>query len=872
MHPDVGHSALPCDSRRTIRPTHALDTTRGSLISRVTGRASRRRPPGPRIGMRDLRRYVLLAVTLLSVSPNRTAAHQAVSSQRVTEAGVVVATVTALEGTVRVASVDVELVSIDRNVTLAKTITDGAGRVAIADVPAGRYLLKASRPGFDPTDSAPFEVRGGAVAQVLLDIRLSFVEGSVEVRAPTSPTQSFQPVSSSDMLSGSVLDIAPLEGDDFQSLLPLLPGVVRGPDGRLRAKGGQATQGALQISSTSLIDPSSGDFDLELPGQSLESVEMLTNPFAAEYGRFSASLTQIRTRRGTNEWQIQPGNLIPRPRKRFTGIRSFEPRFSVRGPLRRDRLFLAQDFQLRYLNETVRSLPDEPEIGLRSFDSFTRIDGVLSTRHTLGGVMVVFPRRVEHLSMNTFRPAEVTPEFNQNGMSVGVQDRFAISPTIVLESTLAGRGFEIDVDTDGRQPMIYTPEIQQGSFFNDQEREVRSVQWVETLSVTLNKWRGSHLFKFGLDLQHSYYNGTSASRTVEIRRLDGSLAERSVPGAPTTQEVTAGDLALFAQDQWRVGSRVTLEFGLRMDREDVIERLNWSPRAGASVGVLPEGRGILRGGIGRFRQRTPLNVGAFTQFESRVVTRFGPGGEVVSGPVTLVNVPVPDLRTPEAIAGNIEWNQRFGRRVLFKVNYLQRRGSHEYILEPDPARSEMHLQSTGTSRYWEVEATGRYLRGARSDVTVSYVRSRGFADLNNYDQFYGNVRNPIVRPNEHNLIPTDVPHRLLIRGTIGLPHQWDFAPVVEIRSGFPWSAVNEYQDFVGPRNRSGSLPSVRTVDFSLSRQWQVRKYRFRGGIRVYNLFGASAGRDVQNNSTSSRFGQFFNPIERSIGFVLTSAR
>ena len=44
------------------------------------------------------------------------------------------------------------------------------------------------------------------------------------MRAPTSPTQSVQPVSASDMLSGSVLDIAPLQGDDFQSLLPLLPG------------------------------------------------------------------------------------------------------------------------------------------------------------------------------------------------------------------------------------------------------------------------------------------------------------------------------------------------------------------------------------------------------------------------------------------------------------------------------------------------------------------------------------------------------------------------------------------------------------------------------------------------------------------------
>ena len=132
-----------------------------------------------------------------------------------------------------------------------------------------------------------------------------------------------------------------------------------------------------------------------------------------------------------------------------------------------------------------------------------------------------------------------------------------------------------------------------------------------------------------------------------------------------------------------------------MDREDVIERVNWSPRAGVSVGVLPEGRGILRGGVGKFRQRTPLNVGAFADFESRVETRFGPDGEPLGPPVTFVNIPAPDLRTPEAVAGNIEWNQRFGRRVLFKANYLRRKGSHEYILEPDASRGEVRLIEHG---------------------------------------------------------------------------------------------------------------------------------------------------------------------------------
>ncbi|MGE5814661.1 MAG: carboxypeptidase regulatory-like domain-containing protein, partial [Acidobacteriota bacterium] len=328
--------------------------------------------------------------------------------------GRVVVTVTALDGTIRISGVDVELLSLDRNLVLAKTATDGTGQVTFSDVPAGRYVLKAARPGFAPSQSPTVSVRSGETLQVLLEIQATFDVPPIEVRAPATATQSLQPVSTSDMLSGSLLDVAPLEGDDFQSLLPLLPGVVRGPDGRLRTKGGQPTQGALQVSSASLVDPSSGDFSLELPGQSVESVELLSNPFAAEHGRFSTSLVEIRTRRGTNAWETSVGNLVPRIGKGFT-VRGFEPRFSVRGPLRRNRLFLSQDFQFRYVADRVKSLPGEPDIELRSFDSFTRIDAVLSARHALAGVVVAFPRRISHLTMNTFRPPEATPEFSQHG-------------------------------------------------------------------------------------------------------------------------------------------------------------------------------------------------------------------------------------------------------------------------------------------------------------------------------------------------------------------------------------------------------------------------------------------------------------------------
>jgi hypothetical protein len=819
--------------------------------------------------------------------------------------GRVVATVTALEGSVHVPGVEVELQAED-GMTIAKTLSDTTGQVAFPDVPPGRYRLRASRLGFGASDSASFNVRRGETTQVLIDISLTFVAPGVEVVSsappvktaktppPTLPSQTMtlQPVAASDMMSGNVLDLAPLPGDDFQSLLPMLPGVVRGPDGRLRIKGGQPTQGALQVSSASLVDPSTGDFDLQLPGQSIESVEVLANPFAAEYGRFSTSVTQIRTVRGTNEWKIKPGNLVPRPRGNFSGLRAFEPRLSIRGPLRRDRLFLSEDVQLRYVTTPVRSLPDEPEIKLKSFDSFTRLDGVISSRHTLGGGVILFPREVEHLSMDTFRPEAVTPHLNQSGAATGLLDRFALATDVVLETTLAVRSFEMNVNTDGdareAPPMVYGPETQSGLFFNDQEREVHSVQWVEALSLSRNYFGGEHLFKFGTDLQISGYDGTSLSRPIESRRLDGSLAERIEFGkiglagsgggvnatfvGSSTQEVNGTEFSIFAQDRWRVTDRMTLELGFRMDRDDVVEKVNWSPRGGVSIGVLPDGRGILRGGVGKFLQRTPLNVGAFGQFETRTVTRFAADGSMIGTPVLLRHAPDVDLKTPEGLVGNVEWDQRFGRRLIVKAGYLRRKGSHEYILNPEPENGLIRLSSTGESKYWEFETTARYLGSGRKDVTISYVRSHGTADLNNYDSFYGNLRTPFLRANENNLIPYDVPHRLLVRGLIGMGAKWDVAPVLELRSGFPWSAVDEFQDFVGPRSRAGRLPRVTTFDVAVTRPFRVKKYTIRAGIRVFNLFGASADRDVQNNTASPNFGKFFNPIERSIGIVIGSQR
>lgn len=787
-------------------------------------------------------------------------------------AGRVVVTIT-VEG-LRIPAVTVELERVDAEVAVAETFSDAVGQVTFPDVTPGRYVVRTRRDGFADGNSTPFDVLAGVEAQVLVEMRLTFLRESVDVVVPAnSPTESLQPVAVSDVLSGTRMDVQPLTGDDFQSLLTVLPSIMRGPDGRLRIKGGGPTSGALQMSSANLNDPSTGDFDLELPSGAVESVEVLSNPFAAEYGRFSTSVTQVRTKRGTNEWNINPDNLVPGFGRGFGFVSRFEPRLSISGPLKKDRLLLGQYFQYRFARTQVQSLPDRPLLGLDSFDSFTRLDAVLSPRHALTGGAIYFPRKVTNAMLSTFRPPVTSTTFTQEGFSMGFADRLVLSGSMVLESTFAARTFDIDQKAKGTDPMTFAPATQGGHFYNDQDRKVHSIQAVEALTVSKEDWLGQHVFKFGLDFQQSRYTATDENRTIEALRLDDSVAERTTyEQQVASTAVTGTEFALFAQDRWRVTNRLNLEIGFRLDRDAVVERVNYSPRAGASFSVLPEGRGILRGGMGVFNERTPLTVGAFTQFAPRTSQRFDASGAPLGAPVTFVHTIAEPLRTPQGIVQTVSWDQRVARLFFFKVSFLKRNGSRAYVLTPNAESGTLTLSSSGASRYWELETTGRWLARVNRDLSVSYVRSRSTRDLNDYDQFFGNFRNPILRANANALSPTDVPHRVIVRGSIGLPGQWVFSPLYEWRTGFPWSAVNEFQDFVGERNEAGRLPTVSTLDFTIARPIRVLKYRVTAGLKLYNTFGSGSFRDVQANTASPQYGQFYNPIQRSIGFLISTSR
>jgi hypothetical protein len=113
-------------------------------------------------------------------------------------------------------------------------------------------------------------------------------------------------------------------------------------------------------------------------------------------------------------------------------------------------------------------------------------------------------------------------------------------------------------------------------------------------------------------------------------------------------------------------------------------------------------------------------------------------------------------------------------------------------------------------------------------------------------------------------LPFDAPNRLLAWAEIAAPWKLTISPVVDIHTGFPYSAINQYREFVGPRN-DVRFPRFVSTDLQVLRRIRlpIKDKHAKVGFGVFNLFNRANYRDVQNNLDSDRSGQFFNGVGRT---------
>ncbi|HKG97815.1 MAG TPA: hypothetical protein VKA97_08370, partial [Pyrinomonadaceae bacterium] len=327
------------------------------------------------------------------------------------------------------------------------------------------------------------------------------------------------------------------------------------------------------------------------------------------------------------------------------------------------------------------------------------------------------------------------------------------------------------------------------------------------------------------------------------------------------------EFSAFVQDKWIVNSRVVFDLGLRYDHDTIGKNNNLAPRVGFVVTPTDSDRTVVRGGIGLFYDKIPLNVGSFEQYQSLLVTTFANDGITpIDGPRLFPNTAPEDLENPYSVAWNLQIDHQLNPRLLLRLGYEERSTRRDFATEPTP--TALLLQNNGRSRYRELQGVARFRLQEGRNIYLSYVRSQARGNLNDFNTYFGNLKHAVIRPDEYGKQPFDVPNRLLFWGDFALPYDVVATPVVDWRSGFPFSLLNEEQDFVGPRNEGGRFPRLLSFDLLVTKGLTVRfrgkQYKGRAGFTIFNITNHWNPRDVQNNIAAQQFGTFYNSPDRSV--------
>ena len=759
--------------------------------------------------------------------------------------------------------------------------TGEQGRFEFTGLIPGNYDLTCAALGYEPVLKKDISISEAEppFIQVVLP-REEVVHQQIEVREK-SPAVSLETTAPPSTISSGQLRTLPLVERKFLAALPLVPGVIRTPDGKINIKGVTENQGMLLIDSAETVDPVTGSFSIQVPIDAVESVEVQKTAYQAQYGRFTGGLTSVQTKAPLDRWNWELNDFLPGPRiegGHIVGIQDDSPRLSFTGPILKDKLTFSQYAVYDINNQPVRGLAwPNNEIKQRGFESFSDLYYVASPQHLVTANLKVFPLRRQYANIDSFIQQTASSDYGQSGFSVGATDRYMFASGGVLTTLFQYTDFDSYAHGQGSQDMILTPDNWDGNWFNAWTRAGRQQELLQDYQPGTKNWAGRHTLKVGGDLIHRSYSDNSKSHPVQLVRSDGSLAEQITFQGAGVLRAEDSELSLFAQDHWTVNDHLALDYGGRFSGQTLGARATFAPRLGLAYSPGRNGKTILRSGVGLFYDRLPLLAGDFTQNLTRVVTYYDTQGIPTGPPIVLQNfyqkkddngTIVPSNNrldsTPFNLTWNVELDQEIRPNVIARVNYLSSRSYDEFIINPlynAPSGPLMLLSNTGSSHYHELETTLRFKVRENADINVSYVNSLARGDLNTLSSVFVPFEEPVIRPNFFSALPSNVPNRLVTWGRLKIPWDITAGPVLDLHTGFPYSAVDVLQNYVGAPN-SLRFPTYFSLDLQLSKDFRMRwipwakNHKFRGAIRVFNLTDHGNFRDVHNNVSSAYFGQF----------------
>ena len=780
----------------------------------------------------------------------------------------------------------VELLQGDRVVRSGET--DDQGYVSFGRLAAGAYTITASRDGFEKVKRPAVELAAGSHNPVV-NLTLASIAAraeSVEVRGTVMEVE--ESASAPNRLPPSKAKELPNRPSTVADVLPLTPGVVREPGGGLILSSAPEHRAALIVNSADVTDPATGQFGLTIPIDSVDVLNVYQTAYLAEYGRFTAGLVSVETRRGGDKWKWELNDPLPEFRIRshhLRGLRTATPRVNFEGPLIRNRLFFTEGFEYSKKKVAVYTLPFPFNQKLsQGLNSFSQLDWIVTDKHLATATVHIAPQRQGGLGMDYFNPRSTTPDSSTHNYTGTGIDRLTVFGGL-LETRFSVTRFDAAIWGLTEQPLVISPTGNSGSYFANQNRSASRESGAMLYAFApVDRW-GAHHFKLGGYIAASEHTGDIRERTISVVDAQQRPVYRVDFPRRSTFEVDDREKSFFGQDHWIITPKVALDLGVRTESQQISGAFRVAPRMGLLFAPSTVTNTILRAGYGLFYDRVPLNVYGFNRYPDRNVTFFNPDGSISAGPYLFLNTlgqsrvrfpfvnqkPIDGNFSPRSEVWSVQVEQPFGRYLKVRGTYLKNDSDGLVNLvrvPPDPGTNigAYLLEGTGASHYRQFDVVASLKLREDRQLFMSYTRSHAVGDLNEFSQFLGTVPTAVIRENQYGLLPTNLPNRFLLWGVLRFPLQFQIAPVIEARTGFPYSNIDASQRYVGIPN-SLEYPTFLSVDSRFSKDLKINpKYSERVSISGFNLTNHNNPEAVHANIADPAHGIFFGQRHRRFTF------
>ncbi len=563
------------------------------------------------------------------------------------------------------------------------TTTNDAGGFLIILLPPGNYTVRATASGFAQSEIKDLTVNVGGKTPLDINLSVGGTSGTVTVSSE-APTVETTLTSVSTTINSRAIENLPVNGRNYLDFATLTPGVIRDQnrEGDLSVGGQKGTLNNLQVdgadNNNTFFGQSFGRTGVRPPYQfseeSVQEFQVNQNGFSAEFGRAGGAVINVVTKSGTNDFhggsfeyfrdeslnantpqlkasQFQRGLPNKRPPLQ---INQFGGRLG--GPIKQNKafFFFTYDGQRQQLpnfldppnffaqpaNIQVLLLPKLNTYQINRNQDVLMVKGdiALSKNNQLS-------LRLNHQNFtgknNEFTGTLGTEEHSGDSIAKTTTFSGALISTITNAATNEFR-FQVAKDREPGEANSSEPEAQinTGSGFlligrnnfSPRETTIKRLQFIDNVSYL----RGRHNFKTGIDVNRDrifnffpgFFSGQYTFTYASFGTNTPSAFSQSFAGAGTTGATThpnSTDFAVFVQDDFRLNPKLTLNFGVRYDKQFMArppvqnpdpallaagldtsrqpnDSNNFGPRAGFSY--APNEKTVIRGGYGIFFGRT----------------------------------------------------------------------------------------------------------------------------------------------------------------------------------------------------------------------------------------------------------------------------